>query len=337
MSGEERVYTVCPICHVTDTILEFPLASGPAREVPLARCRRCGLVFQQLVRSLEQLDEAQSEAYGEPQKRFGGPVERAIRCFRSARVRLAVRLMPEGGHTLDIGCGRGLYLRLLKERGFQIRGTELSTATAANADSEVPIDIGELEPGRYPDASFDLISIWHVLEHLQRPDRTLTTCVQALKPGGALMIAVPNYGSPQARFGGERWFHLDLPRHIFHFTESTLRRLLGGAGFGVESCVTGQWEMDPFGWLQTGLNRMGLRHNALYDTLRNNTAAKRDLSRLYRAAMLAVFPFGMLMAVATSGLCRLSNRAGTLIVVARKPEKSKGDAESPPQSKAEDE
>ena len=78
---------------------------------------------------------------------------------------------------------------------------------------------------------------------------------------------MPNYGSTQARLGGESWFHLDLPRHIFHFTRPTLERLLRNHGFEIERYQTGQWEMDPFGLVQTVLNRMGLRHNGLFDTL----------------------------------------------------------------------
>jgi SAM-dependent methyltransferase len=226
---------------------------------------------------------------------------------------------------------------MLKERGYRVRGTELSAATAANVDPAVPIDPGELEPGRYPEASFDLISIWHVLEHLQHPDRTLVACKQALKTGGVLLIATPNYDSAQARFGGEHWFHLDLPRHISQFTESTLRCLLSKTGFQVERCTTGQLEMDPLGWLQTVLNRAGLRHNALFDTLRNNPSIRRDLSPIYRAVMLVLFPFGMLLAIPASYLLRLMNRAGTLIVVARKPERSEGDAQGAPEGKSEHE
>ena len=76
--------------------------------------------------------------------------------------------------------------------------------------------------------------------------------------------------------------------------------------------------MDPFGLLQTALNRLGLRHNALYDSLRNNDHDRRDLSALYRAAMLALFPLGMLVAVPVSAVLRMLGGAGTLIVVARK-------------------
>ncbi len=77
--------------------------------------------------------------------------------------------------------------------------------------------------------------------------------------------------------------------------------------------------MDPFGLLQTLLNRLGLRPNALYDSLRSNREVRRDLSRAYRVGMLALFPLGLLAALPVSLLCRLAGRAGTLIVVARKP------------------
>ncbi len=317
MPAEPNERRFCPICHLLDTIREFPQARGPARRHPLVRCRRCDLVFQERVGTPEDAQPEQHSADGGSQNRFAPWLERVIRLFRLSRVRLAIRLMPTGGRVLDIGCGRGVYLRMLRERGYQVRGTEYSTATVA-ADPELPIDTGEVAPGRYPDASFDLISIWHVLEHLPRPDVTLEACALALEPSGALLIAVPNYGSTQARLGGESWFHLDLPRHIFHFTRPTLERLLRNHGFEIERYQTGQWEMDPFGLVQTVLNRMGLRHNGLFDTLRNNEAVKHDHSGLYRAALLAVFPIGMALATPVSLLLRLLGRAGTLIVVARR-------------------
>jgi 2-polyprenyl-3-methyl-5-hydroxy-6-metoxy-1,4-benzoquinol methylase len=313
----------CPICHGSDTADEYPNARGPASACPLVRCNGCGLVFQKYARSDAAVDEAHSTAYGEPTRRFAGPVEAAVRRLRLARVRAAERLMPPGGSVLDIGCGRAVFLRLLKERGYTVRGTEYSEATARNADPAVPVDVGDVEPGRYADGSFDLVSVWHVLEHLRRPDVALQACQQALRPGGALMIAVPNYASIQARLGGEQWFHLDLPRHIYHFTPDTLHRLLEETGFEIERSRTGQWEMDPFGLLQTVLNRTGLRHNGLYDTLRNSEEDKRDLSPLFRASMLALLAIGLPPAAAASGLFRLLGRAGTLIIVARRPNETR--------------
>lgn len=309
----------CPICRVVDTQPEFPAPRGPAREHPLVRCLRCGLVFQEFLPTDEEIEEAQRNAYGAPLRRFSGAVEGGIRLFRSARVRLAASLMPEKGRVLDVGCGRGIFLRMLQERGYEVRGTELSPSTAAYAHPEVPVDVGELVPGRYPDESFDLVCMWHVLEHLRHPDLALEACARALKPGGALLLAVPNYASIQARLGGEYWFHLDLPRHVFQFTAATLRRLVESHGLDFRLVRTGQWEMDPFGLLQTVLNRLGFRHNALYDTLRNNEEVKRDLSRPYRVLMYVIFPFGMALAVPFSLLFMMLGRGVTLIAVARKP------------------
>lgn len=309
----------CPICDRVDTQPIYEHAKGPVEQFPLVRCNGCTLVFQQYARSLQALDEAQSDAYGEPERRFGALVEGGVRVFRRARVRLAQRLVPSGSRVLDVGCGRGLFLRLLSERGYIVRGTELSAATAANAYPGVEIDVGELSEDRYPEGSFELVSIWHVLEHLREPEIALRAGQRALVPGGELLLAVPNFGSLQSQWGGAQWFHLDLPRHVFHFTPQTLKTLVESAGFERVRCRTGQWEMDPFGLAQTGLNRLGFRHNALYDSLRNSEAARTDLPLLYRLGMIALFPLAMALALPCSLVFRLLGRAGTIIAVAQKP------------------
>ncbi len=318
LAPQPAVEVDCAICHRHDVQPQFPDAAGPAARWPLVCCSHCGLVYQAQARDEDQLDEAQEEAYGEPTKRFMPVVEWGVRLFRSARVRMATKLMPRGGAVLDVGCGRGLFLRMLRERGYDVRGTELSAATAANSYADVPVDVGDLTPGRYADAGFDLISIWHVLEHTRHPDETLRSAFAALKPGGALMLAVPNFASVQAQLSGEQWFHLDLPRHIFQFAPQTLRRLLVDAGFTIERLSTGQWEMDPFGLVQSAMNRVGFRHNRLYDCLRNNPAVHRDLSTASRAGLVALFPVLMALAIPLSAVLRLSGRAGTIICVARK-------------------
>ncbi len=308
----------CPVCGDGGKAPEFPDATGPAKLHPLERCVECGLVSMREHRTEEDLDAAQADAYGEQGARFNPLIEAGVRGFRAARVRLAMRLMPAGASVLDVGCGRGLFLAMMRERGYRVRGTELSATTAANAYPGVPIEPGELVPGRFEPGAFDLISIWHVLEHMRRPDVALAAAHEALGENGRLLIAVPNYASWQARLGGEHWFHLDVPRHIHQFSPATLRRLVERHGFDIERLSTGQWEMDPFGLLQTALNRLGTRHNALYDALRNNPAVHADLSPVTRAAALVVLVVGMAFAMPASLFARAAGRAGTVILVARK-------------------
>lgn len=318
MTAEAGRLVRCPICQVVNTREEFEVARGPAAAYPLVRCRSCGLTFQKFLPTAEQLDLGQQTTYGEPGRRFSAVAEAGIRLFRASRVRLARKLLAERGRVLDVGCGRGIFLHLLKTRGYQVQGTELSDSTAANAYADIPIEVGDLRPGQFLDNSFDLISIWHVLEHLRHPDVTLQACQRALKPGGALLVAVPNFRSVQAGLGGDRWFHLDLPRHIYHFGPDTLERLLTRNGFRIERLRTGQWEMDPFGLLQTVLNRCGLRHNALFDSLHNHPGRSGRFSAPYRWAMLLLLPLGMSLALPWCLLFQLLGRGGSLIVVARK-------------------
>ncbi len=126
MPAEPNERRFCPICDLVDTIREFPQARGPGRRHPLVRCRRCDLVFQERIGTPDDTQPEQHSADGGSQNRFAPWLERVVRLFRLSRVRLAIRLMPTGGRVLDIGCGRGVYLRMLRERGYQVRGQHAS-------------------------------------------------------------------------------------------------------------------------------------------------------------------------------------------------------------------
>jgi SAM-dependent methyltransferase len=112
------------------------------------------------------------------------------------------------------------------------------------------------------------VVIWHVLEHLHDPKGTLHEANRILRPGGRLVVAVPNLSSLQARWAGAGWFHLDLPRHLWHFPLASLRMLLSDCGFEIQSEHHFSLRQNPFGWVQSALNRVpGLPHNGLYTLL----------------------------------------------------------------------
>jgi SAM-dependent methyltransferase len=143
-----------------------------------------------------------------------------------------------GGALLDIGCGAGAYMQKMRQLGWDVYGIEPSPSAAASAGalgiSPDRIFVGYADEADWPDASFDLITLSHVLEHLPEPRRTLGNTHRWLRRGGRVRIWVPNVESLESRVFGGLWFGLDVPRHLVHYSPTTIRRLLEGAGFVVE-------------------------------------------------------------------------------------------------------
>jgi SAM-dependent methyltransferase len=120
------------------------------------------------------------------------------------------------------------------------------------------------------------VILWHVLEHVPSPRDTIREAARILKPGGTLLVAVPNFGSWEARWSRDKWFHLDVPRHLTHFTPRTLNRVLEEAGVPITSFNFFSTEYDFFSFVQTVESKLGFRHNLLYNLLRTRSAKVLD-------------------------------------------------------------
>jgi SAM-dependent methyltransferase len=136
---------------------------------------------------------------------------------------------------LDVGCGSGTLLGLLKAHGFDVLGLDYSREAAAIARSEndVEVVVGSLAEAHFQDASFDLVTLFHVMEHVTNPGEVLGEVRRILKPTGRLVIQVPNIESWQFRFFRERWYGLDIPRHVIDYSNKALQQLLTRTGFTV--------------------------------------------------------------------------------------------------------
>lgn len=233
-------------------------------------------------------------------ERFRPWVEWAVDAFRIARSRRVAGGRPSG-RALDVGCGRGLFLDHLRRRGWRVAGAELDEATASSARVARGIEVVWGAPGGWglEDGSYDAVTFFHSLEHAGDPVALLRRCGELLRPGGLLVVAVPNLGSWQARFGRERWFHLDVPRHATHFTAAGLLALLDRLGYQPLALKRFSVEHGPFGWLQTLLNRLGLERNALFRWLRGGTDEQgRPPGAWAVAGSLALLPLLGSLAVA---------------------------------------
>jgi SAM-dependent methyltransferase len=127
-------------------------------------------------------------------------------------------------HILDYGCGRGDFLLAMKKRGWIITGVESDAATAAIASRLCQTNI--LQPEDLNDLkseSVDVITLWHVLEHIHRLNETMQQLKRILKTTGRLIIAVPNHHSFDARHYGNRWAGYDVPRHLYHFNPKAMQ------------------------------------------------------------------------------------------------------------------
>lgn len=134
---------------------------------------------------------------------------------------------------LDIGCGEGHLLKIATEDGWQITGTEISVKATETANQllENKVLAGDILDLNLPDNSFDLITIYHVIEHLIEPIPTLEKIKQLLKPNGIAFIETPNIGSLGARIKGKKWSHIIPPEHISYFDRHSLKQALKTAEF----------------------------------------------------------------------------------------------------------
>jgi SAM-dependent methyltransferase len=239
----------------------------------IVRCQKCGLAMTQPQPSPASLERYYPTGYfGTPKKsRFPSLLEWLQQQLYGRRVNGVERLRNgRAGRVLDIGCGRGELLREFRRRGWDPQGTEWTEASAAHARNalEIPVEVGPLTTLPWPNATFDSVVMWHVLEHLADPQSAIAEAVRVLKPGGVLLIGVPNFASAEARLARGQWFHLDAPRHLTHLTPQFLRGALREVGLKPRRTSFFALEYDYFSFTQSALNRLGFRQNLLYNLLR---------------------------------------------------------------------
>ncbi len=233
MSGPARACPCCGAAGAEPTAISVPL---PVDGVTyrLVRCAGCELLFTDPLpgeRTLAAL--YQDDYYVRNEGRLlGGDLLRIL--FQRSVLWRRRRMVggPSPGRILDVGCGNGDFLAAMKERGWEVHGTEFSGAGARiSRDKGIEVREGDLRAAAFPDASFDVVTLWHVLEHLADPLADLAEARRVLRPDGLLVVEVPNIAVPTFRSCRGAWFGLDLPRHLQHFTPATLERTLARAGF----------------------------------------------------------------------------------------------------------
>lgn len=229
--------TTIPLYGLTDTFHDLP------GEFTLCRCTNCGLMY------LNPRPTAQSllHYYPEHYTNYRPPIAaepcglmRWIRRHKLLRRRQVVERYSgqTSGKILDVGCSTGLFLYEMQQAGWEVAGIEPVAAAALQAQRlGASVFIGTLEEAPYPPETFDALTFWDVLEHTVSPTRALAKAASLLRPGGTLLVSVPNWQSVGRFVFGPCWQGLDPPRHLYVFTRPTLTQLLARAGLQIQNWV----------------------------------------------------------------------------------------------------
>lgn len=232
--GVEWDDSPCPLCAAADEEPLFeaadptPAPGEPALRFLVVRCRRCQLVYTN--------PRPDADAIG----RFYPADYRPHRPRKPAHAGMPhpfEKLLPPlpVGRLLDFGCGGGSFLRRMADRGWAVTGLDCSPDAVQVVTRELGLRafVGSLPHPHLAPSTFELITMWHSLEHVHDPLAVLREAYHLLVPGGRLVVACPNIDSWAFRRYAESWFGLDLPRHLTHFTPVSLGRMLQTAGLRV--------------------------------------------------------------------------------------------------------
>jgi SAM-dependent methyltransferase len=254
----------------------------------LVQCRSCGFAMTDPVPI--SLDRYYPPRY----RRFNAVAAFVLRRLYLRRVDGWLSGLPPAGLALELGSGTGWMLRALRERGWLAVGSERTVAVAAAARDAagVPIFVGDLAAIR-DEPVLDLVVVFHVLEHLADPLAELRAIGRRVKPGGTLILGIPNIASWQARVVGSRWMHLDVPRHLVHFSPDAIERALRASGFRVARVNFRSFEHDPVGWVQGGLERLGFEQAFLLKLLAR-MPERRSGPLATLAGVVLTIPLGVL-------------------------------------------
>ncbi len=220
---------------------KFGIEGSPFR---IVECAGCGFAFINPRPPLEDIGRFYPEYYqfkeedpSAPQSFLSRFASRAEKFYRTHQLLTEICRLKQyaprfPSKILDVGCGTGDRLNLLRKQGCDVAGVEYSgQALYAQKHFGLPVFQGTLAQAAFPDNSFDVILFHNVLEHVHDPREALREARRILRPSGMILVQLPNNRSFQARFFGPRWAAVDVPRDLYYFEETGLTRLLREAEF----------------------------------------------------------------------------------------------------------
>lgn len=294
----------CPVCsNRLATYIREVEDTVTGQHFDVLKCDACGVGVTNPFP--KQLSPHYAEYYG---SRHGFSAKFCAR----RRMALVTKMAGEGKgrRLLDVGCGDGMFLQAARKRGWQTVGTELNPEPARRMGFEVFRNLDECAD----QGPFSIVTLWHSLEHMSDPRAVIEKIRRLVAEDGVVLIAVPDFDGYQSKAFRESWLHLDVPRHLYHFTATSLDRMLNQAEFIPVAHWFQEFEYDLIGWWQSALNRLLPTQNVLFDFLTRKKLRGTWLDRIVSGISAPIFSFLFLPLVWLGSFAR---QGGTLLVAAR--------------------
>lgn len=261
LCGSEQASVL--IDQLQDWLLGSKIESGK-----FTRCDVCGLVYLNPRFTPEEIRQHYPENYDPFQRSRSKGLHQITRLYSTKKRTRLVTSQVSSGRILDIGCATGEFLAGIQKQGnWETYGVEPDAYAAGIAKQQpgLQIFIGFLRDAGFKNEIFDVVTLWDVLEHVPDPLGELIEIHRVLKPGGLLVIRIPNSTSTDARWWGKYWAGLDYPRHLYLFSNLTLNQLLQKANLHTIDYNTNigaypTWLLSMRFWLQARLgNKVALK------------------------------------------------------------------------------
>lgn len=228
----------CPVCGSPNSTLKFKAKDYTVsnEQFHIVSCDACSLIYTNPRPAANEAGPYyHASAYISHSDTNEGIVNKLYHAVRKFTLQSKLNwIEPDkkaNKELLDIGCGNGHFLAAAKEKGWNINGLELDPETAARAAKLTGLTIAPSLVEIDPEKQFQVITLWHVLEHVYELDDYFNFFKSRLHKDGKLLLALPNAASFDANYFEEYWAAYDVPRHIYHFTPNTITALAGKYGF----------------------------------------------------------------------------------------------------------
>ncbi|MFN3997453.1 class I SAM-dependent methyltransferase [Algoriphagus sp.] len=278
----------CPICKTSP--------STSAKSHSIVQCQNCGTRWTFLPEDVDGQSLYSDEVYSIVDNRKS-IFERIIFSEAKKVLQKARKINPNANSLLDFGSGKGQFLAVAKSQGWKEFGIETAYDRAAFAKEKYGVQVHtELyEGGKIGNGSFDLITLNHVLEHLPEPIGLLKSLLdENLSPNGMVYIEVPRANSWQAQIAGKNWIHWDIPRHLTHWTDLSLKNQMRKTGFEIVDKRNFSVHLGVLGMLQALLSKFGFRENLILRLKR-----KKSFGLLISIGVL--LPFAWILELISTG------------------------------------